>query len=103
MTSSPTAPQDCPNSGLHGNPFRYCPSCTWIEEAPAPGPNDALGELTTLILGKTATAAAQAVLDAGYVKAQHHQTCATIEGYSVEADVTPCCGAADACRDCPTD
>lgn len=26
--------QNCPNPDLHGNPFRYCPSCTWIEPAP---------------------------------------------------------------------
>lgn len=25
---------DCPDSALHGNPFRYCPSCAWIEESP---------------------------------------------------------------------
>lgn len=35
MTSSCTDPQSCPDSALHGNRLRYCPSCTWTEE-PAP-------------------------------------------------------------------
>lgn len=24
-------PEDCTISEVHGNPFRYCPECTWIE------------------------------------------------------------------------
>lgn len=24
----------CPNPEIHGNPFRYCPSCDWKEELP---------------------------------------------------------------------
>lgn len=28
------SPADCPDASVHGNPFRYCPSCSWIEEAP---------------------------------------------------------------------
>jgi hypothetical protein len=23
--------KDCPNPGVHGNPFRYCPHCDWHE------------------------------------------------------------------------
>lgn len=35
MSKSPIpVPKDCPNPELHGNPFRYCPNCTWMEEAP---------------------------------------------------------------------
>lgn len=67
MTSPRTDPHACPYTHLHGNRLGYCPKCGW--EAPTPAPNDALGELTTLILGKTATAAAQAILAAGYSKA----------------------------------
>jgi hypothetical protein len=26
------SPEECPSPELHGNPFRYCPSCTWTEE-----------------------------------------------------------------------
>lgn len=26
---------NCPSPDLHGNPFRYCPNCSWIEETPA--------------------------------------------------------------------
>lgn len=67
MTSTLTARQaDCPYADRHGNDLGYCPWCHWTEEAPTP--SDSLGELTTLILGKTATAAAAAVLAAGYVK-----------------------------------
>jgi len=29
---APIAPEDCPDPSVHGNPFRYCPVCTWIEE-----------------------------------------------------------------------
>lgn len=28
------SPADCPDASVHGNPFRYCPSCSWIEPAP---------------------------------------------------------------------
>jgi len=35
MTSPHTDPQTCPDASVHGNPFRYCPTCTWIEEPPA--------------------------------------------------------------------
>jgi hypothetical protein len=24
-------PEECPSPEVHGNPFRYCPNCTWIE------------------------------------------------------------------------
>lgn len=30
------AESDCPNPEVHGNPFRYCPSCSWIEPATTP-------------------------------------------------------------------
>jgi hypothetical protein len=35
-----TAPEDCPDPSVHGNPFRYCPNCTWTEtpEPISPGP-----------------------------------------------------------------
>lgn len=26
-------PEHCPDPSVHGNPFRYCPYCTWTEEA----------------------------------------------------------------------
>jgi hypothetical protein len=35
----PPTPADCPNPDLHGNPFRYCPSCNWIEETPTENPD----------------------------------------------------------------
>lgn len=35
MTAPHTDPQTCPYAAFHGNPFRYCHSCSWIEEAPA--------------------------------------------------------------------
>ena len=38
MTSQSTDPQTCPDAALHGNPFRDCPICGWIEEAPKPAP-----------------------------------------------------------------
>lgn len=28
-----TAPADCPDPSVHGNPFRYCPNCTWTERS----------------------------------------------------------------------
>lgn len=31
MAQLPAA--QCPNPDLHGNPFRYCPTCDWIEDA----------------------------------------------------------------------
>lgn len=33
----PVSPEECPDSSVHGNPFRYCPTCTWTEldEEPA--------------------------------------------------------------------
>lgn len=88
MTSTITVPQTCPTADLHGNPFRYCPTCSWSEEVPAP--TSAEAELTSLILGRTATSAAKAILTAGYRKADL-------------PEATPCCGASEACRDCPTD
>lgn len=24
-------PENCPDPSVHGNPFRYCPYCSWIE------------------------------------------------------------------------
>lgn len=62
MTSRHIAPQDCPYADRHGNQLGYCPKCRWSK------PLDGEAELTTLILGKTATAAARAILAAGYVK-----------------------------------
>lgn len=52
MTDTPppyVPPEACPDPSVHGNPFRYCPYCSWteqgligqIENAPepaAPGP-----------------------------------------------------------------
>jgi hypothetical protein len=35
MSTQPFPPAECPNPEVHGNPFRYCPSCTWIEETEA--------------------------------------------------------------------
>lgn len=25
------APENCPDPSVHGNPFRYCPYCSWME------------------------------------------------------------------------
>lgn len=27
----PVPPEQCPDPETHGNPFRYCPYCTWTE------------------------------------------------------------------------
>ena len=27
-------PSECRDAAVHGNPFRYCPSCDWIEPDP---------------------------------------------------------------------
>jgi hypothetical protein len=32
--SQQIAEKDCPDPSVHGNPFRYCPYCTWMEESP---------------------------------------------------------------------
>jgi hypothetical protein len=29
--ASVVAPENCPHPSVHGNPFRYCPYCSWIE------------------------------------------------------------------------
>ena len=31
-------PEDCPDASVHGNPFRYCPYCTWREPEPPKKP-----------------------------------------------------------------
>lgn len=41
----PTEP--CPNEATHGNPFRYCPSCDWMEAPPVRKPQ--LGD--TVLVG----------------------------------------------------
>lgn len=35
ITRKPT-PDECPNSSFHGNPFRYCGICDWVEEELGP-------------------------------------------------------------------
>lgn len=35
--SAPVRPEDCPDPSIHGNPFRYCPYCTWMEDPPTLG------------------------------------------------------------------
>lgn len=30
------SPENCPDPSVHGNPFRYCPYCTWIDTEPNP-------------------------------------------------------------------
>lgn len=32
------APEDCPERKYHGNPFRYCGSCSWVEEPATSAP-----------------------------------------------------------------
>lgn len=32
----PVSPEECPDPSVHGNPFRYCPYCTWTEGHDAP-------------------------------------------------------------------
>ncbi len=32
---TPVSPEDCPAQESHGNPFRYCGSCSWVEPPPA--------------------------------------------------------------------
>lgn len=29
--TEPVTPEECPDPSVHGNPFRYCPNCTWTE------------------------------------------------------------------------
>ena len=31
-------PEQCPDREYHGNPFRYCQFCSWMEPAPPPPP-----------------------------------------------------------------
>lgn len=43
MTDTPppyVPPEQCPDPSVHGNPFRYCPYCSWTEQGP-------IGEIPT--------------------------------------------------------
>jgi hypothetical protein len=47
---APVPPEECPDPSVHGNPFRYCPLCSWIEE---PEPKRlTVGDLTSAHLGR---------------------------------------------------
>lgn len=32
-------PENCPDPSVHGNPFRYCPYCSWMEPLSADRPS----------------------------------------------------------------